>query len=162
MKTCPSCGEEKSAEEFGRHRGRSDGCTHACLECTRARVNRRYRENPGIRSTRLATEASKTVEVRMLTAAKTRAKAKGLLFSLELSDIKIPLHCPILGMLLKEGRGPRCESSPSLDRVIPALGYIPGNVQVISYRANRIKNDATPEELRAIADFLENLTLPIS
>lgn len=45
----------------------------------------------------------------------------------------------------------------SLDRIVPSLGYVPGNVAVISHRANRIKSDATADELRAVADWLDGL-----
>jgi hypothetical protein len=44
--------------------------------------------------------------------------------------------------------------SPSLDRIKPELGYVPGNIQVISARANVMKNDATPEELLAFANWV--------
>ena len=44
--------------------------------------------------------------------------------------------------------------TPSLDRINPKLGYVKGNVQVISWRANNIKRDATAEELRLVADFV--------
>jgi hypothetical protein len=37
--------------------------------------------------------------------------------------------------------------SPSLDRIDPSRGYIPGNVQVISNRANLLKRDGTLREI---------------
>lgn len=46
-------------------------------------------------------------------------------------------------------------NSPSLDRMIPALGYVASNVRVISYRANAIKRDATLDELRALVAYVE-------
>lgn len=45
------------------------------------------------------------------------------------------------------------DNSPTLDKIEPALGYVPGNIIVISGRANRLKADATIDELRAIASF---------
>jgi hypothetical protein len=45
-----------------------------------------------------------------------------------------------------------------LDRVIPELGYVPGNVAVISLRANTMKQDATAAELRVLADWIDNHT----
>lgn len=57
-----------------------------------------------------------------------------------------------LGLLLD---GSRRDRKPSLDRVVPSLGYVKGNVRVISFRANRIKSDATADELRAVLSYTE-------
>ena len=48
------------------------------------------------------------------------------------------------------------DNSPSIDRLIPELGYIKGNVNVISLRANIIKNNATKDELIKIANWMES------
>ncbi|WP_152524716.1 hypothetical protein [Novosphingobium lindaniclasticum] len=78
-------------------------------------------------------------------------------FSLTYLDIVIPDHCPILGIKLERGTSYGLDTSPSLDRIVPKLGYVPGNVRVISNRANRIKSDSTPEELSRILTYvLEN------
>jgi len=45
-------------------------------------------------------------------------------------------------------------TSPSLDRLVGDLGYVPMNVVVISYRANRMKNDSTLAELEQLVKFL--------
>lgn len=91
--------------------------------------------------------------------AKTRARKAGLPFTITLDDVVIPTHCPILGIPLfrAKGRGGQAENSPTLDRVRPELGYVRGNVIVISNRANRIKSDATIKELRDIASFYATL-----
>jgi hypothetical protein len=47
-------------------------------------------------------------------------------------------------------------NSPSLDRINNNLGYVPGNVIVVSDRANRIKNNATIEELEKIVNYYKN------
>jgi hypothetical protein len=89
----------------------------------------------------------------MLSSAKGRAKKFNLPFSFTIADFDIPQYCPILGLELEVGDGRPGLNSPSLDRIIPNLGYVKGNVEVISYRANKIKSDATPEELQKIADY---------
>ena len=94
---------------------------------------------------------------RLLLAAKRRANKKGLLFDLTEGDIHIPDTCPILNIWLSHGTGKSTDNSPSLDRVIPEKGYVKGNVIVISWRANRIKSDATATELRTLANFYEAL-----
>jgi hypothetical protein len=64
-------------------------------------------------------------------------------------------RCPVLLIPLVWGFGN--DSSPSLDRTIPNLGYVRGNVAFISGRANRIKSDATTEELFAVAKYLKDM-----
>lgn len=86
-------------------------------------------------------------------AAKQRSKRMGLEFTIEKSDIVIPENCPVLGMRLNvEERGRMRPDSPSLDKIDPKKGYVPGNVWVISWRANRMKSDASLEELRLFCD----------
>lgn len=49
------------------------------------------------------------------------------------------------------------DTQPTIDRIIPALGYVPGNIVVISHRANRMKSDGTAEEHERIAAWLRGL-----
>ena len=86
--------------------------------------------------------------------AKARAAEKGIPFEITPADLTVPAICPVLGIEMTFG-GDR-ETSPTIDRVIPALGYVPGNVRVISYRANRIKTDATLAELLALVAYIQN------
>jgi hypothetical protein len=70
-------------------------------------------------------------------------------FSLTPDDIHVPARCPILGIPLRPayGRsGPR-HGSPSLERLNPEVGYVRGNVAVISHRANQLKSNLTVDEL---------------
>lgn len=91
-------------------------------------------------------------EKRMFTAVKSRAKKQNIPFELDLNDIKIPVTCPILNIpIIKEfkengKRGPKT-NSPSMDRIDNTKGYVKGNIQVISNKANVMKNSATPEQL---------------
>ena len=98
-----------------------------------------------------------TREFDLWAAAKERADKNGLDFNIELEDIIIPKICPVLGIPINIdlGRGRRRPDSPSLDKFIPSKGYVKGNVQVISWRANRIKSDGTPEEWLKIAKWCQ-------
>jgi hypothetical protein len=93
----------------------------------------------------------------MVYNARTRAKAAGVPFTITVDDIYIPSHCPVLGIPLvrnPKGGGP---DSPSLDRIDPEKGYVPGNIVVVSNKVNTIKSTATLEELRDIASFYATL-----
>lgn len=93
----------------------------------------------------------------MLMRCKSRAKANNLDFNITIEDIIIPEYCPILNIKLeynqKQGGN---DNSPALDRIDSSKGYIKGNVQVISSKANRIKTNATPEEIKKVYEFLMN------
>jgi len=93
----------------------------------------------------------------LLHNAKARSKKLGLPCTITLDDIKVPDYCPLLGIQIKTNNTAVDDYSPSLDRIIPELGYIPQNIIVVSFRANTIKQNATPSELRMIADRLEQL-----
>ncbi len=93
------------------------------------------------------------IRSRMLRGARLRARKAGVPFNLKREDIQVPTHCPILGIPLLRSPGRAGDNNPSLDRIVPADGYVPGNVVVVSLRANRAKADLSIEELRAVADF---------
>lgn len=93
-------------------------------------------------------------------AAKQRAKAQKLPFDIEFSDLVFPERCPILGVVLRSYAG-TAEKQPggradsfSLDRIVPELGYVKGNVQIVSQKANAMKNNATAEELKKFAEWV--------
>lgn len=90
----------------------------------------------------------------LLTLGRRRARDYGLEFSITKDDIFVPTHCPLLGIPLTVSRGAVSAGSPTLDRIIPRLGYVPGNVWVISHKANTIKSDASLEELLMLAGNL--------
>lgn len=87
-------------------------------------------------------------------AKKGNSKNHELGFTVEFKDIQWNTHCPILGLELDYKAKGRQENSVSFDRIDPNKGYVPGNVFIISWRANRIKNDGTAEEHRLISNFM--------
>ena len=96
----------------------------------------------------------------MLTRIKYRAKTQGLAFDLDITDIVVPEVCPVLGIPLTHnvGKGAGFHAdSPSVDKIIPSLGYTKGNVRVISARANLLKSDATVAELEKVLDDLRRI-----
>lgn len=92
-------------------------------------------------------------------AKKAIALRTGFSWGIEFGEISWPKVCPILGIELDYFAESCVEASPSFDRIDSNLGYDKGNVHIISWRANRIKNNGTAEEHRRIADYLDNLTI---
>lgn len=90
---------------------------------------------------------------------KSRAKRTGVEFNVDWQDIDIPIICPVLGIPIIMGThegmktGPTT-NSPSVDRIDNTKGYIKGNIQVISHKANTMKNSATPEQLLRFANWI--------
>lgn len=88
---------------------------------------------------------------RLLAEARRRAEQNSFDFTITAGDVTVPDVCPIFRLPLHQAADGRTWSSPSLDRIDNRRGYVPGNVWVISWRANNIKGDATPAELRTVA-----------
>lgn len=99
---------------------------------------------------------------KMLRAARRRARDEGVPINIELEDIVIPELCPVLGMRLKTNRGALAANSMTLDRTIPSLGYVKGNIVVMSHRANALKSNASSAELYAVADYVKSVELTLS
>lgn len=89
--------------------------------------------------------------------SKSRAQAAGIAFSIAPADIPLPERCEILGLKLDYSVvGIKATpNAPSLDRINNSRGYVKGNIQVISHRANKLKNDSSLEELILLGKWAE-------
>lgn len=83
----------------------------------------------------------------LLQGARDRARERGLPFDLTIEDIFIPERCPILDIAIVPGIGKPHAASPTLDRINGPLGYVRGNIRVISHKANACKNSLDDDEL---------------
>lgn len=110
----------------------------ACPKCNAAYMR-------GYLSKMRKTRPDKTI----LGRAQKRARRQGVPYSLRRQDISIPARCPALGIPLVVGQS-RSPGSPSLDRINPDQGYVPGNVRVISDHANKLKGDRSLEDIRSL------------
>jgi len=93
---------------------------------------------------------------KMLNQLKSSAKKRGIQFSLticDLNNLSFPISCPLLNISIDYNRRDLGDNSPSVDRIDSAKGYEPDNIMIISYKANRMKNNGTLEELRQMARF---------
>lgn len=91
--------------------------------------------------------------------AKARARAAGLAFDLDKEYVRAlaPDVCPVFGTKFVFTGKARSGDSPSIDRIRPELGYVRGNVAVISMKANAIKSNATAAEIRRVAEWLSSI-----
>lgn len=127
--------------------------------------NKKWQDaNPGINKEMQKRQYEREPAHVMVRHKRGEAKRRGILFGMTKEDISpLPALCPVLGIVLdysygNKGKHP-ADNSPSIDRLVPSKGYVAGNVRVISVRANRIKNDATLEEIRKVLQYLENSLL---
>jgi hypothetical protein len=147
---CNSCKKVKNKKEFCL---RKDGTKRHCKSCERS-----YRKANQKRTNEFVKQWGKENPNKKLHyAAKARAKARGLDFTIEIKDIVIPDFCPLLNIPILIGKDK--QNSPSLDRIDSSKGYTKDNIQVISWRANWLKNNATIEELITLADNLKKINL---
>ena len=122
-------------------------------EKIRARTKARYSRSDVRAEYRTMRTDPNYRERQAVSRRKYESKKLGFHFTIKHSDLTWPTHCPILGIPLSwEGH---VDNTPSIDRINSTLGYVPGNVQVISARANRIKNDGTLDELIALGKWAE-------
>jgi hypothetical protein len=165
LRICRICNKKKDIRAFKTSPSNEDGFRKICSSCSKRtnpaikERNRRYRKNHKEQWTKTNREIRIRNTERYLTSvAKKRAKERNQPFSITYKDIVIPKNCPVFGTPLVRkyyAKNGSKENSPSLDCFIPKAGYTPENVSVISFRANRIKNDASLDELKAIVSWME-------
>jgi hypothetical protein len=145
MKHCNICNETKPLSEFFKANTKKAGYQYRCKSCAT--------------SYRVAYKKTKRGHLSSyLSDSKQRAKEKNLPFDLDLKYLESITTdaCPIFKTPFDWGRDSKGQGNerPSLDRIIPELGYVKGNVAFISMWANSIKQDATEKELYAVADWI--------
>lgn len=102
----------------------------------------------------------RSMQRRLYENAKNRAKKKGWTFTITIDDIIVPSYCPVFDVPFVWGEGLN-DYSPSIDRIDASKGYERGNICIISTLANRIKSNATPEQIQRVADFTKELLVSI-
>ncbi len=153
------CGREQLIPVSNLTQGRSTGC----VSCGHSGDRNGLRQAAIRRNGGKPLHSRKKVTYWQAATIAQRCRAENIPFGFstisECADwlaVYTPKVCPVLGIPLARGnwrKGFR-DNTPSVDRKIPAAGYVPDNMQVISFKANAMKNNATPDELRRFAEWV--------
>jgi hypothetical protein len=171
MKRCTKCNLEKPETEF--HRRGKSGLHAECKTCRCAREReggkrRYYADLDRSRETnrekrRKERQTMETWCAQIISPIRRRAAEQNLPFDLDAGYLRSiwPANnlCPVLYTEFLFGREKGNNAGPSVDRRVPEKGYVRGNVTILSYRANRLKCDATPSELLAVIDYVKQCGL---
>ena len=164
-KVCSSCKQEKDFDEFYNSKYGKYGLTNQCKQCMTSYRNSNKEYNRKYMEDRRKTDNDKVKEIRnrsyskdparkLYNSAKSRSKRYNIPFNIELKDVVIPEKCPVLEIPFIQGIKGDYQYTYSLDRIDNTKGYIKGNIQVITNKANSMKNSATIDELKV---FCENM-----
>lgn len=154
---------------FYKHKETRDGYRHECKDCTDSKnlawrianpdktkkIWTRANLNPGRKIT-YQKYKEKNKLYNLVNGAKQRAKKLNLPFDITESDLTRETHCPAFGVELDWNAKKLQDNSPSIDRIIPELGYVKNNVRILSNLANRMKSNATPHQLKEFAVWIMN------
>jgi len=128
---CSTCGNEKEDIELTKKKNRCRSCCYTI----------EYEKKKEKMADPITGEAFYLKRV-ILREAKRRSREKNLEFNLTLEyliNIKNDT-CPILGHKILYRSGVDKNRSASLDRINPNKGYVIGNVKIVSFEGNTLKN----------------------
>lgn len=142
---CRVCQVEKPTNEFYHYKYKSQSKYAKGLE---------YSKPIKICKTCKSEQGKTNVKANLVNRARARAIKGNLDFDITADDIVVPDVCPVLGMPIKVNTGKTRKDSIALDKINPLLGYVKGNVQVVSQLANTMKASASKEELLKFAKWV--------
>lgn len=141
-KACFACGKVKNFENFHKNKFQLFGLASDCKECRKLASKKTW-------------EAERNkIAKQIINRSKSRAAKQGIIHTITEEDIDLPEKCPVFGVPFKIGDR---DWTYSIDRINPNIGYTPDNIIIVSNRANIIKNNASPEEIFAVAMFYSRL-----
>jgi len=141
MRECNVCHEEKSESEFYVDK-RTDAILLRCKKCSSLKQSESNRKNPARH---------------LANRAKARARKKGIKYDITFEDLlPLPKKCPVFGFRLRSGKSFQDPCAYSVDRLDNRKGYVRGNVAIISYLANRLKNNGTAKQHGQIVRWMRS------
>jgi hypothetical protein len=164
-KTCSACKKQLPIFSFSKNLAAKDGLQYKCRPCDIEYQKQRRENNKEVfleYGRAYQKDRRKNFEYRLqmlINASKQRAKLKNREHSITLEDIKdlypVDGKCPVFGFNLEFNDAGFRETSPSIDRIDSDKGYTKDNIQIISWKANRLKAYATVEDLEILVAFLK-------
>lgn len=157
MKICTSCKQELPLSFFWPQKGTADGRHYWCNGCFKAAQIEKT-EKIKAQTGELRKNPEKwdvLIRNTLYSNAKKRAKILGVDFTITRDDIPLVHECPILRVPLQKAIGVHERNSYSLDRRDSSQGYVPGNVFVLSQRANNIKSSFSIEEVERLLAYMK-------
>jgi len=145
---CKSCRCEKEDREFPVRKDRSGRLRPYCKSCANDIERSRYKSH-----------RENNPFLHRCTRAKSRATGLGIPFNLDPEYLEKIWsgRCPVLLVDINLVTDRKDEYAAELDRFIPELGYVKGNVHWLSRKANRLKNNVTVEILESLLDWMKNV-----
>lgn len=186
-KKCTKCKTPKSLDKFSVDKSHKDGYRSVCKSCIKEyneiwynnnitdisdKRKKRYQKNRDIelkknKENRIKNgykwnetkreKHKKDPRYGMYIGAKSRSKKSGIEFNITLDDIIVPSLCPILNIPLFTSNLVVSPNSPTIDRIDNDKGYIKGNIIIISFKANTIKNSATIDDIGRVYNFYKKI-----
>jgi hypothetical protein len=147
------------------HLGYRQTYNSSCIQCI-VENTRRKRSTPEWKiqeKQRLELKAVNEPWVRLYNGAKARSRERELEINIDPAYVKSiwppDSRCPVFGFKLTTSKRKPGPDSATLDRIDPRMGYVRGNVVVISFKANQIKSSAiNPQEIYAVASWLASVS----
>jgi hypothetical protein len=167
-KVCTRCkGDPQPLSNFNIHLMHSDGYASQCKKCGKETSAVWYEKNKEAVVARDHKNRKRTWAGRAVSSCRRRASKKHIPFDMDASDLydprtgKLPTHCPLFpSITLDYEAGSDRRNWASVDRIVPELGYVKGNVCVMSYCANTWKTNGTnPEERERITYIMTGTTI---
>lgn len=143
-KQCMFCKSIKEFSQFHSNKDQLFGLASDCKDCRKIQSKKEWGNATKTRLNRI-----------IYGRAKSRAKKKNIYFNLDIEDIHIPEKCPVFNEKFIYGDH---NWTPSIDRINPNLGYVKGNVIIVSNKANVIKNNACPDDIIVVGEFYKNIS----
>jgi hypothetical protein len=149
------------------------GHSISCGVCTRglyAKQNATTRDFRGVKNPRAKASKLKNGDAYIQSDSVWYKRASGIFYSARKRKITLgfnsamelatyvqsiaPTQCPVFNKKFSDLGSGFSPWSPSIDKIDPKKGYVPGNIQVISLMANCMKRDATPTQLKQFAHWV--------